>query len=215
MSQREEILNRILDKKAIAVIRMADAAKLIQVVEAILEGGVECVEITMTVPDAIQVIDKVNAAIGDQALIGAGTVTDQITALQTIQAGAQFVVGPIFKPEVVQTVHDRDCVAIPGAFSPGEIVAAWDAGADVVKIFPATVLGPKYIKDIRGPLPHIRLCPTGGVTVDNAGEWIKAGAACVGIGSDLLDKQAIAENRFEVLTERARRMVAGIASAKV
>lgn len=213
MAKREEILNRILDKKAIAVIRMADSSKLIRVIEAILEGGVECVEITMTVPDAIQVIRDVSGAIGDQALIGAGTVLDGETAQQTINAGAQFVVGPIFNPEVVQLVHEHDRVVIPGAFSPGEIVTAWETGADVVKIFPATVLGPKYIKDIRAPLPHIRLCPTGGVTVDNAGEWIKAGAACVGIGSDLLDKQAIADNRFDILTERARRMLTSIESA--
>ncbi|MFC1620641.1 bifunctional 4-hydroxy-2-oxoglutarate aldolase/2-dehydro-3-deoxy-phosphogluconate aldolase [Candidatus Neomarinimicrobiota bacterium] len=213
MSKREDILNRILELKAIAVIRMADSSKLISVVEAILEGGVECVEITMTVPYAVQVIRDVSRAIGDRALIGAGTVIDRITALQTIEAGAQFVVGPVFNSQVVEAVHDQGYVAIPGAFSPGEIVAAWQAGADVVKIFPATVLGPKYIKDLRGPLPQIRLCPTGGVTVDNAGEWIKAGASCVGIGSDLLDKQAIAENRFEILTERARRMVASIQSS--
>jgi 2-dehydro-3-deoxyphosphogluconate aldolase/(4S)-4-hydroxy-2-oxoglutarate aldolase len=198
MSQREEILNRILELKAIAVIRMADSTKLISVVEAILEGGVECVEITMTVPDAIRIIKDVSREIGDRALIGAGT---------------QFVVGPVFSPQVVEAVHDQGFVAIPGAFSPAEIVAAWEAGADVVKIFPATVLGPKYIKDFRGPLPQIRLCPTGGVTVDNVGEWIKAGASCVGIGSDLLNKQAIADSRFDVLTERARRMVTSIQSA--
>jgi 2-dehydro-3-deoxyphosphogluconate aldolase/(4S)-4-hydroxy-2-oxoglutarate aldolase len=213
MSKRADILNRILDLKAIAVIRMADSTKLVSVVEAILEGGVECVEITMTVPDAIRIIKDVSREIGDRALIGAGTVMDRDTALQTIEAGAQFVVAPVFNPQVVEAVHDQGFVAIPGAFSPAEIVAAWEAGADVVKIFPATVLGPKYIKDFRGPLPQIRLCPTGGVTVDNAGEWIKAGASCVGIGSDLLNKQAIADNRFEVLTERARRMVASIQSA--
>jgi 2-dehydro-3-deoxyphosphogluconate aldolase/(4S)-4-hydroxy-2-oxoglutarate aldolase len=213
MSQREEILNRILELKAIAVIRMADSTKLISVVEAILEGGVECVEITMTVPDAIRIIKDVSREIGDRALIGAGTVMDPETALQTIEAGAQFVVGPVFSPQVVEAVHDQGFVAIPGAFSPAEIVAAWEAGADVVKIFPATVLGPKYIKDFRGPLPQIRLCPTGGVTVDNVGEWIKAGASCVGIGSDLLNKQAIADSRFDVLTERARRMVTSIQSA--
>lgn len=213
MSIREEILGRILDRRAIAVIRMADSTKIIQVVEAILKGGVECVEITMTVPDAIRVIEDVAAAIGDQALIGSGTVLDGDTARRTIEAGAQFVVAPIFNPDVVKVVHEYDRVVIPGAFSPAEIIAAWDAGADVVKIFPATVLGPKYIKDLQGPLPHIRLCPTGGVTVNNAGDWIKAGAACVGIGSDLLDKQAIQNDRFDVLTAKAQRMVASIQSA--
>ncbi len=213
MSRREKILNRILETKAIAVIRTADSPKLVSVVEAMLEGGVECVEITMTVPGAIQVIRDVCREIGDRALIGSGTVMDGDTARQTIDAGAQFVVGPIFNPEVEEVAYQHDCVVIPGAFSPAEIVAAWDAGADVVKIFPATVLGPKYIKDVLGPLPRIRLCPTGGVTVDNAGDWIKAGAVCVGIGSDLLDKQAIQDDLFEVLTERAQRMVASIKSA--
>ena len=213
MSAREEILDRLLTKKAIAVIRMADSAKLVRVVEAILKGGVECVEITMTVPGAIDVIANVCREISDRALIGSGTVLDADTALRTMEAGARFVVGPIFNPEVVEVTHQHDRVVIPGAFSPAEIVNAWNAGADVVKVFPATVLGPTYIKDLRGPLPRIRLCPTGGVTVDNAGDWIRAGAACVGIGSDLLDRQAITGNRFEVLTERARRMVASIQSA--
>ena len=111
---------------------------------------------------------------------------------------------------VIEIAHQYEKVAIPGAFSPGEIVAAWQAGADIVKVFPATVLGPKYLKDLRGPLPQIRLCPTGGVTVDNAGEWIKAGACCVGIGTDLLDKKAIAEDRYEVLTEKAQRLITNL-----
>ena len=210
MVSRTDILQRILEKKAIAVIRMTDVAKLMRVIEAIRAGGVECVEITMTVPGAVDVIRDVSQSIGDEALIGAGTILDAETARQAIEAGADFIVGPVLDRGVIETAHRYEKVVIPGAFSPGEIVAAWRAGADIVKVFPATVLGPGYIKDLRGPLPQIRLCPTGGVTVENAGEWIKAGACCVGIGTDLLDKKAIAEDRYEVLTGKARRLVANL-----
>lgn len=210
MVSRTDILQRILEKKAIAVIRMTDVARLMRVIEAIRAGGVECVEITMTVPGAVDVIRDVSQSIGDEALIGAGTILDAETARQAIEAGADFIVGPVLDRGVIETAHRYEKVVIPGAFSPGEIVAAWRAGADIVKVFPATVLGPGYFKDLRGPLPQIRLCPTGGVTVENAGEWIKAGACCVGIGTDLLDKKAIAEDRYEVLTGKARRLVANL-----
>jgi len=210
MVSRTDILQRILEKKAIAVIRMTDVARLMRVIEAIRAGGVECVEITMTVPGAVDVIRDVSQSIGDEALIGAGTILDAETARQAIEAGADFIVGPVLDRGVIETAHRYEKVVIPGAFSPGEIVAAWRAGADIVKVFPATVLGPGYFKDLRGPLLQIRLCPTGGVTVENADEWIKAGACCVGIGTDLLDKKAIAEDRFDVLTGKARRLVANL-----
>ena len=210
MVSRTDILQRILEKKAIAVIRMTDVARLMRVIEAIRAGGIECVEITMTVPGAVDVIRDVSQSIGDEALIGAGTILDAETARQAIEAGADFIVGPVLDRGVIETAHRYEKVVIPGAFTPGEIVAAWRADADIVKVFPATVLGPGYFKDLRGPLPQIRLCPTGGVTVENAGEWIKAGACCVGIGTDLLDKKAIAEDRYEVLTGKARRLVANL-----
>jgi len=210
MVSRNDILQRILEKKAIAVIRMTDVARLTRVIAAIRAGGVECVEITMSVPGAIDVIKDVSRSIGDEVLIGAGTILDAETARQAIEAGAEFIVGPVLDLGVIEIAHQYEKVVIPGAFSPGEIVAAWQVGADIVKVFPATVLGPRYLKDLRGPLPQIRLCPTGGVTVENAGEWIKAGACCVGIATDLLDKKAIAEDRYEVLTEKAQRLVANL-----
>ena len=210
MASRNDILQRILEKKAIAVIRMTDVARLTRVIAAIRAGGVECVEITMSVPGAMDVIKDVSRSIGDKALIGAGTVLDAETARQAVEAGAEFIVGPVLDLGVIEVANECGKVVIPGAFSPGEIVTAWQAGADIVKVFPATVLGPGYLKDLGGPLPQIRLCPTGGVTVENAGEWIKAGACCVGIGTDLLDKKAIAEDRYDVLTEKARRLVANL-----
>ncbi len=210
---RDEALERILDRKVVAVIRMTDTAKVLRVIEAIRKGGVDCVEITHTVPNAQEMIKKVVQIVGKDGLVGAGTVLDPEAARQSILAGAQFVVGPTLNAGVVRVAHQYDVVVIPGAFTPTEIFRAWDMGADIVKVFPATALGPQYLRDIRGPLPQIRLLPTGGVTIENAGEFIKAGACCVGIGTNLLQRRAIEANQFDELTERARRLVANIQSA--
>jgi 2-dehydro-3-deoxyphosphogluconate aldolase/(4S)-4-hydroxy-2-oxoglutarate aldolase len=207
-------LEAILTTGVVAVIRMKDPERLASVVEAIRVGGVSCIEITMTVPGAVGIIGTMVKRVPDDVVIGAGTVTDAHTARQVIEAGARFVVGPVFRPEVVAVVRDAEVVAMPGCYTPTEILGAWEAGADIVKVFPATSLGPRYFKDLAGPFPHIRLMPTGGVTIDNVGEWVKAGAVAVGIGSDLLDKKAIEEGRFEVLTERARRMANNFRTAK-
>ncbi|MDH3251772.1 MAG: bifunctional 4-hydroxy-2-oxoglutarate aldolase/2-dehydro-3-deoxy-phosphogluconate aldolase [Ignavibacteria bacterium] len=212
--QRERVLQQITSTGVVAVIRMKDTERLKKVIEAIHAGGVTSIEITMTVPGAIEVIRRLANTSPKDVLIGAGTVTDVATAGAAIDAGARFIVGPIFNPDVVELCRKRDTVVMPGCFSPTEIYTAWKGGADIVKVFPATSLGPKYFRDLHGPFPDIRLMPTGGVTIDNVGEWIQAGAVAVGIGSDLLDKKAIEEDRFEVLTERARRMVTNFRSAK-
>jgi 2-dehydro-3-deoxyphosphogluconate aldolase/(4S)-4-hydroxy-2-oxoglutarate aldolase len=211
---KEQVLQQITSTGVVAVIRMKDRERLKKVIEAVHAGGVTSIEITMTVPGAIEVIRSLAASTPSGVLIGAGTVTDAATATAAIDAGARFIVGPVFHPGVVAVCKQRDTAVMPGCFSPTEIFAAWSAGADIVKVFPATSLGPKYFKDLHGPFPDIRLMPTGGVTIDNVGEWIQAGAVAVGIGSDLLDKKAIEENRFEVLTERARRMVTNFRKAK-
>lgn len=207
MPTRQERLAQLLDRKVIAVIRMTDTDRLMDVIAAIQKGGVEWIEITMVVPDAIDVLKEVSQR-GGSAVIGAGTILDPETARLAILAGAEFIVSPILNLEVIKLAHRYDRLAIPGAFTPTEILTAWEAGADVVKIFPATALGPAFVKDVQGPLPQIKLCPTGGVTVENAGEFIAAGAACVGVGTDLLDKAAIAEGRYELLTRRAEQLVA-------
>ncbi len=216
MSQqsKEQVLQQITSTGVVAVIRMKDTERLKKVIEAVHAGGVTSIEITMTVPGAIEVIRSLAASGPAGVLLGSGTVTDASTASAAIDAGARFIVGPIFSPEVVALCRKRDTAVMPGCFSPTEIYTAWKAGADIVKVFPATSLGPKYFKDLHGPFPDIRLMPTGGVTIDNVGEWIQAGAVAVGIGSDLLDKKAIEENRFEVLTERARRMVTNFRTAR-
>jgi 2-dehydro-3-deoxyphosphogluconate aldolase/(4S)-4-hydroxy-2-oxoglutarate aldolase len=212
--KRSEVLSRIIESGVVAVIRMKDTNRLLKVIEAVRQGGVKSIEITMTVPGAVEIIRQLSAAVPPDVLIGAGTVVDEATANQVIDAGARFVVGPVLNLGIVSLCGKRDVPVMPGCYTPTEILTAWNAGADIIKVFPATSLGPKYFKDLRGPFPDIRLMPTGGVTIDNVGEWIAAGACAVGVGSDLLDKKAIDEERYEVLTERAARMVQNFLAAK-
>ena len=211
---KNETLDAMLAGGVVAVIRMKDVERLSRVVMAIREGGVKCIEITMTVPGAVEIIAGMVKSVPPDVTIGAGTVTDKGTAIDVVTAGAKFVVSPVFRPDVVSVTRAAGVVAVPGCYTPTEILSAWEAGADIVKVFPATTLGPKYFKDIAGPFPHIRLMPTGGVTIDNVGEWIRAGAVAVGIGGDLLDKKAIEEGRYEVLTEKAARMVRNFKEAR-
>jgi 2-dehydro-3-deoxyphosphogluconate aldolase / (4S)-4-hydroxy-2-oxoglutarate aldolase len=198
----------------VAVIRLKDPAKLRAVVDAMALGGVRALEVTMTVPGAVGLIRELAPALPEGFLLGAGTVTDAATARAVIDAGASFVVSPVFKPEVVAACHERDVAVMPGCFSPTEIVAASESGADIVKLFPATALGPQFIKDLRGPLPQVKLMPTGGVTLENAGDWIRAGAVAVGLGSALVDARAIDDSRWDLITANARLVVANVAAAR-
>jgi 2-dehydro-3-deoxyphosphogluconate aldolase/(4S)-4-hydroxy-2-oxoglutarate aldolase len=198
----------------VAVIRLKEPRQLRAVVDAIAEGGVRALELTMTVPGAVDLIRELAPTLPSGCMLGAGTVVDAETAARVIHAGARFVVGPVFRRSVITACHEHDVPAIPGCFSPSEILDAWDAGADIVKVFPATALGPTFIKDVRGPLPHVRLMPTGGVSLDNAGDWIKAGAVAVGVGTALLDAKAIAAGDYAVLRANAERIVASVRAAR-
>jgi 2-dehydro-3-deoxyphosphogluconate aldolase / (4S)-4-hydroxy-2-oxoglutarate aldolase len=211
---REGIVEAIERAGVLAVIRMKDPDKLRAVVDAVAEGGVRTMEITMTVPGAVDLIRQIAPGLPAGFVLGAGTVLDAATAARVIDAGAQFVVSPVFRRDVIETCHSSGVAAMPGCFTPTEILDAWDAGADIVKVFPATSLGPAFFKDIRGPLPHVKLMPTGGVTLDNAEDWIRAGAVAVGIGTALLDAGAIARGAFAVLRTNAERVVAGIKAAR-
>jgi 2-dehydro-3-deoxyphosphogluconate aldolase / (4S)-4-hydroxy-2-oxoglutarate aldolase len=211
---RHDVVNRIQQLGIVAVIRMKDAAKLRAVIDALAEGGVRAVEVTMTVPGAVGLIGRLAPSLPGDILLGAGTVTDADMARAVIDAGARYVVSPVFRREMIAACHERDVAAAPGCFTPTEILDAHEAGADIVKVFPATALGPQFLKDVRAPLPQLRLMPTGGVSLDNAGEWIRAGAVAVGVGSALLDARAIEEDRLEVLTANARRIVASVTSAR-
>jgi len=212
--KKNEVLAAISENGVVAVIRMNDANKLAKVIEAVRLGGVKCIEITMTVPGAVESIRTLSATMPADVLIGAGTVTTAQIAEDVISAGAKFVVSPILNIDVINVCKKHAVACMPGCYTPTEIFTAWSAGADVCKVFPATSLGPKYFKDLSGPFPHIKLMPTGGVTIENVGEWITAGAVAVGIGSDLLDKKAIDEGRYEVLTERAAKMYANFLKVK-
>jgi 2-dehydro-3-deoxyphosphogluconate aldolase/(4S)-4-hydroxy-2-oxoglutarate aldolase len=207
-------VSRIEDLGVVAVIRLQDPGKLRAVIDALAAGGVRALEVTMTVPRAIEMIAEIAPTLPRGFLIGAGTVLDGPTATRAANAGAQFIVSPVFRKEVITAAHVRDVPAMPGCMTPTEILEAWDAGADVVKVFPATTFGPGFLKDVLAPLPHVKLMPTGGVTLDNAGDWIRAGAIAVGVGSALLDSAAIAAGRYDVITENARRIVASVAAAR-
>lgn len=211
---RTEVLQTIEATGVVAVIRLRDPELLQGVVDALMAGGVRALEITMTVPRAVELIAGLADTLPPEFELGAGTVLDADTARLVIEAGARFVVSPIFKPEIIEVCRDEDVVAAPGCFSPTEILTAWEAGADIVKVFPATVLGPGFFKDVRAPLPQVRLMPTGGVTKENAGDWIRAGAVALGVGTAILDAKAIEERRFHVVTENARHFVEAVRRAR-
>ncbi len=212
--ERAAIVRRIEELGVVAVIRLKDPNAVRATVEALASGGVRALEVTMTVPGAVALIAEIAPRLPADFLLGAGTVTDVDTARAVIDAGASFVVGPVFRPAIIAACHERHVPAVPGCFSPTEILAAHEAGADMVKVFPATSLGPQFIKDVRAPLPQVKLMPTGGVTIANASEWIRAGAAAVGLGSALVDAKAIDGGRFDVITANARRLVEAVAAAR-
>ncbi|MCF7803322.1 MAG: bifunctional 4-hydroxy-2-oxoglutarate aldolase/2-dehydro-3-deoxy-phosphogluconate aldolase [Candidatus Marinimicrobia bacterium] len=207
---RAQILQQLTNTGIAAVIRMESVEKLLATVNAIRAGGIDCIEITMTTPDALNVISQARQELPDDVLVGVGSVLDGATARMAINAGAQFVVSPIFKEEIIHTAHRYDAPAIPGGFTPTEVVAAWEAGADVVKVFPASSVGPKHLKAIKGPMPQIKLTPTGGVNLDTVADFLGAGAEFLGVGSALLNKKAIANEDWETLTELAGEFISRI-----
>ena len=211
---RKDVVAAIERAGVVAVIRLKDPAALASVVDALVAGGVHMLEITMTVPGAVELIRALGPSLPEGFLLGAGTVTDPATARAVIDAGAAFVVSPVLRTDVIAACHKYGVPALPGCFSPTEILTAWEAGADIVKVFPATALGPGYFKDVRGPLPDVKLMPTGGVSIENAGDWIRAGAVAVGVGGALLDAKAIAAGNFSVITANATRIVANVQAAR-
>jgi 2-dehydro-3-deoxyphosphogluconate aldolase/(4S)-4-hydroxy-2-oxoglutarate aldolase len=211
---RHDITAAIERVGVVAVIRLQDPTRLRGVVDALAAGGIRALEVTMTVPGAIELIAQIAPSLPSEFLIGAGTVLDAGTARRAIEAGARFVVGPVFRQAVIDEAHRLERPAMPGCFSPTEVQNAWEAGADVVKVFPATSLGPAFFRDIRAPLPHLKLMPTGGVSIENADEWIRAGAVAVGVGSALLDPRAIEAGDYSSITEKARRILANVQDAR-
>ncbi len=205
-----EQMQRIEECGIVAIIRANSSEELFDTAVAIKNGGVDVIEITMTTPDALQVIGDVSDRLGDSVLIGVGSVLDAETARAAMLAGAEFVVSPVTKTDIIEICNRYGKVVIPGAFTPTEILRAWETGADYVKVFPASGVGPSYIKDIKAPLPQIPLIPTGGVTAENAAEFIKAGAAALGVGSALVSQDIIDSGNFTILTERAKSLVTAV-----
>jgi 2-dehydro-3-deoxyphosphogluconate aldolase/(4S)-4-hydroxy-2-oxoglutarate aldolase len=212
----KSVVNERIERTGvIPVIRAESSDEAARVVEAIAEGGVDVFEVTMTVPGAVDLISKLAQRFGEEALVGAGTVMDPETANRCIDAGARFVISPSFDPATVAACRERDVTVMPGALTPTEIVTAWGAGADFVKVFPAgAVGGAGYIKNILGPLPHVKLIPTGGVSATNAADFIRAGAKAVGVGTELVDLKAIRQGNSNIITETARRFLAIVKEAR-
>lgn len=200
---KSEVLNSIEKHKGVAVLRLPDASLFEPVCEALYEGGIRILEITLTTPSAVELIARADRMLPDDMLIGTGTVLNGEDVSRTIDAGASFVVSPIVKKEIIEIAINNETAVMCGALTPTEIQKAWELGTDVVKVFPADLFGPNYLKSVRAPLPHLRLMPTGGVSLTNGGEWLDAGAFAVGAGSALVPSAALEARRFDEIRKNA------------
>ena len=207
MKKISDILSKIHEEGVISIIRGIDSKYLEQTLKALYDGGIRCVEITMNTNDALNMLEKTKKLYGDKLLIGAGTVLDEITARKAILAGADFILAPNLNRKVIEICNLYDKLAIPGVLTPTEVIEAKKMGAQLIKIFPVTTLGPKYIKDILGPLDQMNLIPVGGVSEENVSEYINAGAFAVGIGSCLVSKEDVENQRFGEVSEKAKSIV--------
>ncbi len=215
MTDKDRVLTELFEVGVVAVIRAEDPSGLVEVGGALHSGGVNFVEITMTVPGALKIIEASSAKLKNRGVhVGVGTVMDVETARAAIRAGATYVVSPVLALDVVEWCRREGVAVMPGAMTPTEAFSAWQAGADVVKIFPAGVGGPGFFKDMKGPLPHIKLMPTGGVDLQTAPQFIKAGACAVGVGGGLVSKKFIADRDFDSIALKARKYVEAVAAAR-
>ena len=215
MMTSQEILAFITGIGIVPIVRVASTDSAVEAVEAIYRGGVRAAEITMTVPGAIRALQQVADRLGDKMMLGAGTVLDPETARACMLAGAQFFVTPALRLSTIAMAKRYSKVVFPGALTPTEVLSAWEAGADAVKIFPCGNMGgPKYIKALKGPFPHIAMIPTGGVNLETAGDFLKAGACAIAVGTEMVDAKTIQEGRFDLIEQRARQYLACVAKAR-
>lgn len=203
-----QYLDRVLNNGLVAILRAPSGDQLVKVAEALYEGGVEILEVTLTVPNALEIINDVSKRLGDKVILGAGSVLDPETARAALLAGSEFIVSPVVNLDVIKLCRRYSKLIMPGAFTPTEIITAWEAGADIVKVFPADVGGPSYLKAVKAPLPQVRLMPTGGVDLNTMESFVKAGACAVGLGSSLVEKDAIAKGDMARITDLASQYVA-------
>lgn len=213
MAAHLDILNRLIKEKIVAVVRLDSGDQLIKVAEALKAGGISAIEFTIPTPNSLEMIKQAAVHFGDDVLMGAGTVLDPETARAAILSGAQFIVTPALNPKTITLCRRYGKPIIPGALTPTEILTAWEAGADMVKVFPADIMGPEYLKAVLAPLPQIRLVPTGGVSSDNAAEFIKAGATALGVGGKLVSKAAVAKGEWAAITAEAKKLVQAVHQA--
>ena len=214
MQTKAEVIAQLIDPGIIAVVRAQSSEQILPLSEALLAGGVRAIEITTSTPGVIEAIGEASQALGERALIGVGTVLDVETCHAACEAGAEFVVSPFTKPELVAAAHKHDRPIMLGAYTPTEAQAAHEAGSDFVKLFPADGLGPRFIKNLRAPLPYLRIVPTGGVTVENATEFLNSGSVALGIGSALVSKDILTNADWPELTRRAEQFVTVAKSAR-
>jgi len=212
---KQAILSGIIDIGVVPVVRTSSAESAIRAIQAIFRGGIRAAEITMTVPGAVKALEKIADEFGDQIVLGAGTVLDPETARVCMLAGAQFFVTPALNVKTIEVARRYSKVIFPGALTPTEVLTAWDAGADAVKIFPCSAVGgAKYIKALKGPFPQIEMIPTGGVNLDTAADFLRAGACAVAVGGELVDAKTIQEGRYEVFEERAKQYLQVVKNAR-
>ena len=209
---REQALAYIEKHKAVAVLRLPESELFVPVAEALYRGGVRILEITMTMSDAIALINKAVSILPDDMLIGVGSVLDAETAQKSIDAGASFIVSPVIKKEIIDKANIFQIPVLAGAFTPTEIQTAWELGSDIVKVFPANILGMDFFKAVKAPMPHLKLMPTGGVNLTNGNEWIQAGACAVGVGSALVPGSALKEKDFAAIEKNARILIENLQS---
>ncbi len=211
---RIDDLQRVLDRGLVAILRASSGERLVEVAEALYEGGIDVIEVTFTVPGAAEIVAEVSKKMGDRVLLGAGSILDTETARVAILAGASYVVAPVVKPGVIALCHRYDKLVMPGAFTPTEVLSAWEAGADVVKIFPAETGGPAHLKALKGPLPQIRMMPTGGVNLETLPKFVAAGACAVGLGGALVEKSALANGDMNRIRDLAGQYVSAMQRAR-
>ena len=211
---RIDDLQRVLDRGLVAILRASSGERLVEVAEALYEGGIDVIEVTFTVPGAAEIVAEVSKKMGDRVLLGAGSILDTETARVAILAGASYVVAPVVKPDVIALCHRYDKLVMPGAFTPTEVLSAWEAGADIVKIFPAETGGPAHLKALKGPLPQIRMMPTGGVNLETLPKFVAAGACAVGLGGALVEKSALANGDMNRIRDLAGQYVSAMQRAR-
>jgi len=214
MTDKAEQLQHVLDRGIVAILRAPSGEFLADVAETLYESGIDVIEVTFTVPRILEIIDQVQKRLGNKVILGAGSVLDPETARSALLAGAEYIVSPTTNPDVISLCQRYGKLVMPGAFTPTEVLTAWEAGADIVKVFPADVGGPSYLKALHGPLPQVRLMPTGGVNLETLESYVKAGACAVGLGSSLVEKEAVQAGNLDRIRDLADRYVKLIQKAR-